>query len=405
MKVLHVIGSSDQSGAYKGVYILHKALINQNIKSKILGDYSYKKNLKKESDIVYINKNIFQKLLNKFFIITEKIFKFLFLKSPRSSFTFGLVGHDITKSKYYKDADILHIHWLGQGFIQLKSISKVNKPIIWTLRDMWPFTGGSHYSMDFQKYENGKLSKIIQAYKKKIYNNKIEFVAISDWLKKQAEKSNILNEYKIRRIYNNINIKEFNFIKKEDARLNLNIDTKKKIILFGAQNPQLNRKGWNILVETLKKLDKSKYFLLIFGNFWSQKTLDEIGVEYKSLGFIKDQKKLNLAYSSSDFFLFLSIQEAFGKTWAEAITCKIPVICFKDSCASEIIDHKKNGYIVDNINADNLKTGIEWLSNFQNNEIKLNENIDEKIGLFDSNIIAQKYIKLYEEVLKRNIKI
>ena len=65
MKVLHVIGSSDQSGVYKGVYILHKSLISQNIKSKILGDYSYKKNLKKESDIVYINQSIFQKLLNK----------------------------------------------------------------------------------------------------------------------------------------------------------------------------------------------------------------------------------------------------------------------------------------------------------------------------------------------------
>ncbi len=140
---------------------------------------------------------------------------------------------------------------------------------------------------------------------------------------------------------------------------------------------------------------------MIFGNFWSQKILDEIGIEYKSLGFIKDQKKLNLAYSCSDLFLFLSIQEAFGKTWAEAITCKIPVICFRDTSASEIIEHKKNGYIVENLSADNLKVGIEWLSNFQNNKLKLNENIDEKIKLFDPDIIAQKYIKLYEEVLSK----
>ncbi len=173
---------------------------------------------------------------------------------------------------------------------------------------------------------------------------------------------------------------------------------KKKIILYGAQNPQLNRKGWNILIETIKKLDQSKYFLLIFGNFWSQKILDEIGIEYKSLGFIKDPKRLNLVYSCSDLFLSLSLQEAFGKTWAEALTCNIPVICFKDSCASEIIDHKKNGYIVEGINAENLKSGIEWCSNFQN---KI-QNIDEKIKLFDPDIIAQKYINLYEEVLKKN---
>ena len=398
MKILHIIGGSEQSGVYKGAYILHKALIKHKIKSKILRDCSYSENIKKDKDVICINENIFKKSLSKLFIFIEKLLKFLFLKSPRSSFTFGFLGTDITKSKYYKNADILHIHWFSQGFIQLRSLSRVNKPVVWTMRDMWPFTGGSHYSMDFQNYEKGGLSKIIQRFKKKIYNNKIEFVAISDWLKKQAENSFILNNYKIRRIYNNINTQDFNFKSKEEARSNLNINTKKKIILYGAQNPQLNRKGWNILVETIKNLDKSKYFLLIFGNFWSQKILDEIGIEYRSLGFINDQKKLNLVYSCSDIFLSLSIQEAFGKTWAEALTCKIPVICFKDSCASEIIDHKKDGYIVDGINPENLKIGIEWLSNFQDDI----QNLDKKIKLFDSNTIAQKYISLYEEVLKNH---
>lgn len=403
MKVLHVIGGSEFSGVYKGAYILHEKLLNHNIKSKILSDCSDINKFNKNDKIICINKNIFQKLLNKVFINLEKIFKFLLFKSPRSSFTFGFLGSDITKLKHYKDADILHIHWLSQGFIELKSLSKVKKPIIWTLRDMWPFTGGSHYSIDFQKYEDGKLSKIIQGYKKKIYNNSIEFVAISDWLKKEAENSFILKGLKIRRIYNNIDINEFNFIEKEKARLNLNINTKKKIILYGAENPQIKRKGWNILIETLKKLDKSKYFLLIFGNFWSQKILDKIGIEYKSLGFIKDNKKLNFAYSSSDLFLFLSLQEAFGKTWAEAMTCKIPVICFKDTSASEVIDHKKNGYIVNNINSDNLKEGIECLSNFKQIEHELDLCLEKKIKLFDADIIAKKYIELYSEVLKKKI--
>ena len=70
------------------------------------------------------------------------------------------------------------------------------------------------------------------------------------------------------------------------------ISPDKKIILFGAQNPQSKRKGWNILVETLKKIDTSKYFLLLFGSFWSHKTLNKIGIEYLSLGFLDDKKKL-----------------------------------------------------------------------------------------------------------------
>ena len=128
--------------------------------------------------------------------------------------------------------------------------------------------------MDFEKYKTSSLSIKMQNFKKNVYDKNIQFVAISDWLKTQAEKSNVLDNCNIKRIYNNIDLGDFTKISKEDARSLLKISTNKKIILYGAQNPQSKRKGWNIFVETLKKLDKSKYFLLIFGNFWSQKILD-----------------------------------------------------------------------------------------------------------------------------------
>ena len=61
---------------------------------------------------------------------------------------------------------------------------------------------------------------------------------------------------------------------------------------------------------------------------------------------IDDKKKMNAVYASSDFFVFASIQEAFGKTWTEAMACKIPVVCFNNTSAAEIVDHKIDGYIV-----------------------------------------------------------
>ena len=115
------------------------------------------------------------------------------------------------------------------------------------MRDMWPFTGGSHYVMDFVDYEKSYIAKKkIQNYKKKIYTKKIEFVAISDWLKSEAQKSITLKSYNVLRIYNNVNLNKFNKISKENAKYILNIVTNKKIILFGAVNPQNKRKGWEI---------------------------------------------------------------------------------------------------------------------------------------------------------------
>ena len=148
IKVLHIVGGSSTNGAYKGASILHQALLELNIDSKLLNDTPSKNN-QDDKNIIFINKNFFMKMINIFFVYLEKILKSIYLHSPRSTFTLGFFGFNITKLKAYKDADIIHIHWLNQGFIKLGSLSKINKPVIWTMRDMWAFTGGSHYAMDF----------------------------------------------------------------------------------------------------------------------------------------------------------------------------------------------------------------------------------------------------------------
>ena len=408
IKVLHIVGGSQTNGAYKGANILHQALLKRDINSKILNDTPKKKNKNNtknlDEDIIYINNNFFTKIINKICVNFEKILKSIFLHSPRSTFTLGFFGFDITKLKEYKNSDIIHIHWLNQGFITIKSLSKINKPVVWTMRDMWPFTGGSHYTMDFEKYENGSISRMIQNFKKRNYNSNFRFIAISDWLKNNAEKSNVLKDFNIERIYNNIDLKDFNIIEQDNARSILKINTKKHIILYGAQNPQNKRKGWNIFLETLKKLDNSKYFLLIFGSFWSKKTLDDIGIEYRAFGFINDNKILNTIYSSADMFVAPSIQEAFGKTWAEAMACETPVVCFNNTSISEMVDHKINGYIVDGFDSNKLKDGIDWLSNEIRKDNYNRDTARNKIINIDAKVIAEKYISLYRDILTSKIK-
>jgi len=398
IKVLHIVGGASTNGAAKGACILHEALIELNINSHLLND-SPIKNFNFVKNASTVNKTFVRNIMSKFFINSEKFLKFLFLHSPRETFTLGLFGFDITKFKEYNDADIVHIHWLNQGFIRMSSLSKIKKPVIWTMRDMWAFTGGSHYTMDFNKYEKSKLSKIIQNFKKKSYKKNFHFIAISDWLKNKGQESYVLENFNVQRIYNNIDLKNFQDISKTTAKLALDIKTDKHIILYGANNPQSKRKGWNIFIEALKKIDKSKYFLLVFGNFWSQKTLDDIGIEYKSLGFINDQKKLNLVYSCADFFVASSIQDGWPKTFAEAMYCDTPVICFKNTSIAEIVDHKINGYVVEDFDSIKLKDAIEWMSErIKNTKIEKNVTRD-KIKKFGSIEIAHKYIELYKKVL------
>ena len=401
IKVLHIVGGKFTNGAVKGAKILHEALLENNIESKFVNDTPL--NTKRiDKNIFFVNYTYLNILFNKICVLTEKVLKTLFLHSPRETFTLSFFGRDITKLEEYKTADIIHIHWLNQGFIKLSSISKIKKPVVWTLRDMWAFTGGSHYTMDFEKYEKSKLSTIIKNFKKKSYKKSFYFIAISDWLKNKALQSDVLREFNVDRIYNNIDLKKFNNINKKQGKDFLNINTDKKIILYGANNPQSKRKGWDIFVESLKKLDKSKYYLLIFGNFWSHKTLDKIGFEYKSLGFIDDTKILNSVYSCADLFVASSIQDGWPKTFAEAMYCKTPVVCFSDTSIAEIVNHKINGYVVQNFDSNQLKDGIEWLSRaIDNNNLNV-ESVKNRIEEFGSDKIAKKYIKLYEKILNEN---
>ena len=88
-------------------------------------------------NISFIQDNNLKKILYKIFIYVEKFLKFIFLTSPRETFTIGLLGFDITKVKEYQKADVIHIHWLSQGFIN--NLSN-NKPVVWTKRYVG-FTG------------------------------------------------------------------------------------------------------------------------------------------------------------------------------------------------------------------------------------------------------------------------
>ena len=100
MKILHIVGGSPNSGAYKGAEILHNALIKLGVKSKFLNDSTYIKN---NSRIIFLKRNFFQNILYKINVSIEKILKTIFLHSPRSTFSFCLLGDDITKFQEYKE--------------------------------------------------------------------------------------------------------------------------------------------------------------------------------------------------------------------------------------------------------------------------------------------------------------
>ena len=49
--------------------------------------------------------------------------------------------------------DILNLHWVSGGFVPIEALAQFQQPLVWTLHDMWPMTGGCHYSHGCDRYQ------------------------------------------------------------------------------------------------------------------------------------------------------------------------------------------------------------------------------------------------------------
>jgi len=406
MNVLHIVAGELTGGAAKGAYWLHLGLNDIGFNSKILT--TSKKNYQRSERKFTINKN----KINKGFSLIRSNINNLFLlpykNRDKRIFSTGIFGYDFTKTDLYKWADIINLHWINGGFVNIKDLSKVDKPIVWTVRDMWPMTGGCHYSIDCDNYKTGcgnceqlnsnhkyDLSRYVLWRKDKYLPDDIKIVGISEWVSEIASESYLFKDNDIRTIYNNVGSEMFFPINKDVARNILGINTNKKILLAGAQNVESFYKGFDKYLEAIDKLDQKDYFLLFFGNA-DEELLDTLGFEYKSLGFLYDEVSMRLTYSAADVFVAPSIQEAFGKTIVESMMCETPVVCFDATGPKDLVEHKISGYKADPFSSNSLAEGIEWTVS---NSESLSDLRKYSVGKFDNKVIAEEYKNLYQELV------
>ena len=150
------------------------------------------------------------------------------------------------------------------------------------------------------------------------------------------------------------------------------------------------------MLKALEYLDKNKYFILIFGKMWNFEKLIKTNFEFKYLGYISKKEQLRNIYNSGDVFVIPSIQDAFPKTFIEAMLCGLPVVAFKNTSISHVNIHKKTGYNAKFNNSKDFSNGIEYV--IDNKKLKKNAR-NQVLKNFNPDQVTEKYIKLYHELL------
>lgn len=326
-------------------------------------------------------------------------------------FSPGWNGIDITSHELIRKADIIHLHWINLGFLSISSIEKLlqtGKPIVWTLHDMWPFTGGCHYSGDCTNYKQGcgqchflkkpgsdDLSRQINE-RKRIFSD-IHFVTCSQWLGMEARSSSLLQDADVRSIPNPIDTDTFYPIDKAEARKHLQLDPNVPYILFGAANVADQRKGYDYLLQAMHQLAEKDLEqqpeILLFGK--SDESDDDLPFRVHHLGHLGDQKAMAHAYSAADCFVIPSLQDNLPNTVMESLSCGTPVIGFETGGIPEMVDHAVNGYIASYKDAADLAEGIQTVLENSTMPSAARQKVLEQ---YNEETVGAQYLEVYKSI-------
>lgn len=303
----------------------------------------------------------------------------------------------IADHPWVKEADIIHLHWVGD-FLDYKSFFlKVGKPIIWGMQDENPGLGGFHYEMwkkeaidSFRIFDDELIQLKYQAMKNV---KSMTMVVIASRLKDFVKRSKLLCNYPCVVINNGVEKEKFTPIPISIAREALSIPKDSRVFLFVAQNIHDKRKGLKELIKALEKLNLPNTLLVCLGTFHS---VPESSVQIRCEGFVSNNRLQSLYYSAADYFVMPSFAEAFGQVALEALACGTPLIAFPNDGAHDLIT-SENGVLCQDFTVDSLANGIKIAINEEYDRTKIRE---DAIRRFSYDKIGKQYIDLYENVLK-----
>ncbi|TAF98674.1 MAG: glycosyltransferase [Cytophagia bacterium] len=423
MKILLLNTFEKYGGAAMACYRLYQAL-----KKNTEADYNLLVSdiQKNNENTNTINPNFITQKIQKIKFITERLSYWAYMqnKSMKYAFSPANTGQNILSNDLVKQADILHLNWINFGFLSLQQLAKIcqtDKKIIWTMHDMWAFTGGCHYAGSCENFKkncgNCQFLKkphqkdwsfqIFERKKEIIKNKKITFVGSSKWITEEAKKSGLFNEkHHFFHIPTPIDTEIFIPLEKEKLRKEANLPENQFFLLFGAMNIADTRKGFHLLLEALNIIaaenEKLPLHLLIFGKS-TPEMLEKLPFQFTNLGVLKGDNEIRKAYNLAHTFVLPSLEDNLPNTILESLACGTPNLSFNLGGMPEMIDNEENGLVTIENTAKNLAENIkkmlffwknlpDFFQSFQNNaRQKAIQNYSEKI-------IAEKYFQIYTQL-------
>ena len=359
----------------------------------------------------------FQKILAKTRPILDGLVVKAYRNREKTIFSPAMVPDSLLSRVQEINPDIIHLFWVTAGFLRLETIKKFKKPIVWTLHDMWPFTGGCHYDGECGKYRQScgacpalrssnehDLSRWIWKRKGNAWKDlDITVVATSQWLADCARSSSLFGNYRIKVLPNGIDETRYKPLDKSVTRQAYGLPKDKQLILFSAGALNDKRKGFQFLIPALQSMAKNdgedKFEVVIIGASEPERPIN-LGVETHYIERLYDDISQVMLYSAADVLVAPSMQENLSNTVMESLACGTPVVAFNVGGMPDMIRHEYNGYLVEPFSSDGLADGIRWVLGDESRRVLLSQNArNDAVDRYGMTRVAKQYQALYQDIL------
>ena len=342
------------------------------------------------------------------------------MRGPRPMFSPAWLPERLAQRVRRSAPEAVHLHWISGGMLRIESLARITRPLIWTMHDMWTFTGGCHYDEGCGRYaeacgrcpvlgssRQSDLSSWVMRRKRRAWRGvPITLVAPSRWLADRARASSLFRDQTVQVIPNGLDLDRFQPVDPGLARRLLGVPPDRSYLLFGALDPEgERRKGFGLLQAALQRLAESgwrdRLDLLVVGSSAPAVPLD-LGLRTRYLGLLRDELSMALALAAADAVVVPSTQENLPNMAVEAFACGRPCVGLAVGGLPEIVEDGVNGRLARTLEPADLAQAIAWVLGDDTRRLALGRQARRKAEeAFDLRRVARCYADLYREVIAR----
>lgn len=321
----------------------------------------------------------------------------------------------IRKLKEFKP-DVIHFHNIHDSFLNMpmlfKYIRKAGIHVVWTMHDCWLMTGhcALYVGTGCYKWKQGcKNCQFYNVYPQSFYDDseykfrlkgellssirsKLTLTPVSSWLAGELSKSH-LRDIRCQVVSNGINVNVFKPTIDDTIRQKFGIP--KGRIILAASTAWGEMKGLYDFFKLADMLSAEEHIVLIGLTDKIIRNMPQSIIGLKRTDNVKELAKL---YSIADVVLSLSYMETFGLTIVEANACGTPVVVYDNTAQPELIS-EENGIVVKTGDVDAVYKAIKMI--FAKNRDDWRKPCrDSVVNRYSENVTYQKYLDLFEEVIR-----